>query len=63
MGPAIAVEVQGRKVSVCCEACVPKLKAAPEEYLALGSRDTATPDRVMREQKSSGLPGQRFRPS
>ena len=47
MGPAIAVEVQGRKVSVCCEACVPKLKAAPDEYLALGSRDMATPDRVM----------------
>ena len=47
MGPAISVEVQGRRVSVCCEACVPKLKAAPEEYLDLGPRDTATPDRVM----------------
>jgi membrane fusion protein, copper/silver efflux system len=47
MGRAISVDVQGRKVSVCCEACVPKLKAASEEYLALGSRDTATPDRVM----------------
>ena len=47
MGPAISVDVQGRRVSVCCEACVPKLKAAPEKYLDLGPRDTATPDRVM----------------
>jgi Cu(I)/Ag(I) efflux system membrane fusion protein len=50
MGPEISVEVQGRRVSVCCEACVPKLKAAPEEYLDLGDfgpRDIATPDRVM----------------
>jgi membrane fusion protein, copper/silver efflux system len=48
MGPAIPVEVQGRRVSVCCEACVPKLKATPEKYLEeLGPRDTATPDRVM----------------
>jgi membrane fusion protein, copper/silver efflux system len=47
MGHAISVEVQGRSVSVCCEACVPKLKAAPEQYLDLGPRDTATPDRVM----------------
>jgi membrane fusion protein, copper/silver efflux system len=47
MGPAISVEVQGRRVSVCCEACVPKLKAAPEMYLDLGPRDIAIPDRVM----------------
>ena len=47
MGPAISVEVQGRRVSVCCEACVPKLKAAPEKYLDLGPRNTATSDRVM----------------
>ena len=47
MGPAIPVEVQGRRVSVCCEACVPKLKAAPEQYLDLGPYDIATPDRVM----------------
>jgi Cu(I)/Ag(I) efflux system membrane fusion protein len=47
MGPAIAVEVQGRNVSVCCEACIPKLKAAPEKYLDVGHRDTATADRVM----------------
>jgi Cu(I)/Ag(I) efflux system membrane fusion protein len=47
MGPAISVEIHGRTVSVCCEACVPKLKAAPDEYLGVGSRDSATPDRVM----------------
>jgi membrane fusion protein, copper/silver efflux system len=47
MGPAIPVEVQGRRVSVCCEACVPKLKAAPAEYLDHVPRDTATADRVM----------------
>ncbi len=47
MGPAIAVEVQGRRVSVCCKACVAKLKAAPEQYLDHGPGDTATPDRVL----------------
>jgi membrane fusion protein, copper/silver efflux system len=47
MGPAISVEVQGRRVSVCCEACVPKLKAAPTEYLDLGPHDDTTPGRVM----------------
>ena len=47
MGPAIVVEVQGRGVSVCCEACVPKLKAAPEKYLDLARRDAVTPDRVL----------------
>jgi membrane fusion protein, copper/silver efflux system len=47
MGPAVSVEVDGRTVSVCCQACVPKLKAAPEKYVDLGPRDTATPCRVM----------------
>jgi membrane fusion protein, copper/silver efflux system len=47
MGPAISVEVQGRTVSVCCDACIPKLEAAPEKYLDLGPRKTATPDRVL----------------
>ena len=47
MGPAISVGIQGRTVSVCCKACVPKLKAAPEEYLDIGPRDTASPDRFM----------------
>jgi Cu(I)/Ag(I) efflux system membrane fusion protein len=46
-GPAMAVEIQGRRVSVCCETCVPKLRTAPEEYLDLAPRDTATPDRVL----------------
>ena len=47
MGPAISTEVRGRTVSVCCETCVPKLKAAPEDYLDLRARDAVTPDRVM----------------
>jgi membrane fusion protein, copper/silver efflux system len=47
MGPAISVAVQGRKVSVCCEACVLKLKTAPETYFDVGSGDTTTPERVM----------------
>ena len=47
MGPAISVEIQGRAVSVCCKACVPKLKLAPEKYLDFDPRDSATPDRVM----------------
>jgi Cu(I)/Ag(I) efflux system membrane fusion protein len=34
MGDPIAVEVAGRKVWVCCDACPPKLKANPAKYLA-----------------------------
>jgi Cu(I)/Ag(I) efflux system membrane fusion protein len=34
MGDPISVEVQGRKVWVCCSACPGKLKAAPAKYLA-----------------------------
>jgi Cu(I)/Ag(I) efflux system membrane fusion protein len=49
MGRAVVVDVKGRGISVCCAACVPKLKAAPEKYLdhGHGPRDTATPDRVL----------------
>ena len=35
MGPATRVEVEGRTVWVCCDACVPKLKSAPAKYLSL----------------------------
>lgn len=34
MGPPIAVEAEGRKVWLCCDACPPKLKANPAKYLA-----------------------------
>jgi membrane fusion protein, copper/silver efflux system len=34
MGDPISVEVEGRKVWVCCKACPPKLKAQPAKYLA-----------------------------
>jgi membrane fusion protein, copper/silver efflux system len=34
MGDPIAVEVEGRKVLVCCNACPPKLQAQPAKYLA-----------------------------
>ena len=34
MGDPIPVEVEGRKVWTCCEACPPKLKAQPAKYLA-----------------------------
>ena len=34
MGPPIPVEVEGRRVWVCCAACPPKLKADPAKYLA-----------------------------
>ena len=54
MGPAISVKVQGRRASVCCEACVPKLKATPEKYLDLGPRDAGTPDCVMSVPESAG---------
>jgi Cu(I)/Ag(I) efflux system membrane fusion protein len=34
MGEPIPVEVEGRKVWVCCGGCLPKLKAQPAKYLA-----------------------------
>jgi multidrug efflux pump subunit AcrA (membrane-fusion protein) len=34
MGAPILVEVEGRKVWTCCNACPPKLKAEPARYLA-----------------------------
>ncbi|AGA26738.1 efflux RND transporter periplasmic adaptor subunit [Singulisphaera acidiphila] len=34
MGDPIAIELEGRKVWVCCRACTPKLKAEPAKYLA-----------------------------
>ncbi len=34
MGPPVEVEVGGRKVWTCCDACPPKLKASPAKYLA-----------------------------
>jgi Cu(I)/Ag(I) efflux system membrane fusion protein len=33
MGPPIAVEIQGRKIWTCCEACTTKLKTNPSKYL------------------------------
>jgi Cu(I)/Ag(I) efflux system membrane fusion protein len=47
MGPAIPVEVRGRTVSVCCEACAPKLKADPDAYLDLAPREADAPARVL----------------
>jgi hypothetical protein len=34
MGDPIAVDVEGRKVWLCCDSCPPKLKANPAKYLA-----------------------------
>ncbi|WP_406695957.1 efflux RND transporter periplasmic adaptor subunit [Singulisphaera sp. Ch08] len=34
MGEPIAIELEGRKVWLCCSACTPKLKADPARYLA-----------------------------
>ena len=34
MGAPVLVEIEGRKVYTCCEACVPRLKAEPARYLA-----------------------------
>jgi Cu(I)/Ag(I) efflux system membrane fusion protein len=34
MGAPILVEVEGRKLWTCCDACPPKLKASPAKYLA-----------------------------
>jgi Cu(I)/Ag(I) efflux system membrane fusion protein len=35
MGDPIAVEVEQRKVWVCCDGCPPKLKAQPAKYLSV----------------------------
>jgi Cu(I)/Ag(I) efflux system membrane fusion protein len=53
MGPAIPVEVRGRTVSVCCEACAPKLKADPDAYLDLAPREADAPARVLSVPESS----------
>jgi Cu(I)/Ag(I) efflux system membrane fusion protein len=34
MGEPVAVEVKGRTVWVCCQACPPRLRADPDRYLA-----------------------------
>lgn len=34
MGPPIAVEVKGRKIWTCCDACPPKINAHPTTFLA-----------------------------
>lgn len=34
MGPPVAVEIEGRKVWTCCDACPPKVKANPAKFLA-----------------------------
>jgi Cu(I)/Ag(I) efflux system membrane fusion protein len=33
MGPAVHVDVGGRTVTLCCSACISRLKSAPERYL------------------------------
>jgi Cu(I)/Ag(I) efflux system membrane fusion protein len=33
MGPAVHVDVGGRTVALCCRACIPELKSAPDRYL------------------------------
>jgi Cu(I)/Ag(I) efflux system membrane fusion protein len=34
MGDPVAVDVEGRKILTCCDACPPKVKASPKVYLA-----------------------------
>ena len=42
MGPPVSVEVQGRKVWTCCDACPPKVKASPAKFLAKLSHRSAS---------------------
>jgi Cu(I)/Ag(I) efflux system membrane fusion protein len=44
MGDPVAVEVGGRKVWTCCDACPPKLKANPAKYLARLGGPASAPD-------------------
>ncbi len=34
MGPPVSMEIEGRKILLCCDACPPKVKANPAKYLA-----------------------------
>jgi Cu(I)/Ag(I) efflux system membrane fusion protein len=47
MGDPLAVEVEGRKVWVCCSGCPPKLKATPAKYLSKEAAQTAPSDAVL----------------
>jgi Cu(I)/Ag(I) efflux system membrane fusion protein len=47
MGDPLAVEVEGRKVWVCCSGCRPKLKATPAKYLSKEAAQTAPSDAVL----------------
>src|SRR5262249_33305711 len=45
MGAPVPVEVEGRKVWICCDACASKLRAQPAKYLA--RLDPPPPDAVL----------------
>jgi membrane fusion protein, copper/silver efflux system len=47
MGEPIAIELEGRKVWVCCATCPPKLKAEPARFLAKPAPRTAPADTVL----------------
>ena len=47
MGDPLAVELEDRKVWVCCEGCPPKLKAEPTRYMAKLTSRTAPADAVL----------------
>lgn len=59
MGDPVAVDVEGRKVWLCCAACEPKLKAQPAKYLAKLSHSAAGSERTptVEEQKVCPVTG------
>jgi Cu(I)/Ag(I) efflux system membrane fusion protein len=56
MGPPVSVEVNGRKVWLCCDACPPKIKANPAKYMAkvmaYQSPISGTADQTAEQQKT-----------
>jgi Cu(I)/Ag(I) efflux system membrane fusion protein len=45
MGDPLLVEIEGRKVRICCAGCLPRLRANPTKYLAI--LDPHSPDKVL----------------
>jgi Cu(I)/Ag(I) efflux system membrane fusion protein len=51
MGPPIALEVNGRKVFICCDSCRQPMADEPEKYLAKLPTPAETPAPAVSEPK------------
>jgi hypothetical protein len=62
MGDPIAVQIEGRKIWTCCDACPPKLRANPAKYLAKLTpvAPAASTELTVEEQKFCPVTGARL---